>query len=66
MSQDDDIISLFEGKDTDEPLIQIWAGKITKEVHIMLNGNFLFVLDEKGLDKLHEATGIAKQKLNPI
>lgn len=62
---EDEIISLFEGDPNDEELIQIWKGTITEEIHIMINGNFMFVLGGKGLTLLKDALTIAEQKNNP-
>lgn len=61
----DDVISLFEGDPQAEELIQIWKGTKTGEIHIMINGNFLFVLGNRGLTILKDALIIADQKNNP-
>lgn len=65
MSTDDEPISLYEGDPNDIELIQIWKAPLTGEIHIMLNGNFLFVLDGEGLTLLKNAVTLADQKNNP-
>lgn len=65
-AEKDELITLFDGDPNDKELIQIWRGKLTKEIHIMINGNFLFVLDGEGLTLLKNAVTIAEIKNNAL
>lgn len=65
-NEEDQPVPLFDSDPKgDRPIISIYQGDISGDIHIMIDGMFVLIVDKPTIKRLNDGLNIAVKKLTP-